>query len=64
MECYMSDPKSLAQLLRDTLSQVPAPEGYATLVQRLATNKPAHEAPTISESPENTRRLRTGSSPT
>jgi hypothetical protein len=53
----MGASSKLVELLRSNLDQVKAPANYGKLVANLKTIKPSRRAPSIKESPENSRQL-------
>jgi hypothetical protein len=53
----MGASSKLVELLKSNLDQVKAPANYGKLVANLKTIKPSRRAPSVKESPENSRRL-------
>jgi hypothetical protein len=58
-EIPMAASGNLVKLLKSNLSNVPAPDNYGKLRDKLMNIQPSREAPTIKESPENARRFGT-----
>jgi hypothetical protein len=57
-EISMGASDKLVELLKSNLDNVQAPANYGKLVANLKAIQPRRKAPTIKESPENSRRLR------